>query len=1175
MAEELSTEIIIEKLKRQMPEKLINEALEYYAELIEYAANINNDAWNISNRESGKTFQLNVGHMYILRTDEKRLLVMCDRDVVLGLPSSFIDKMLSNVSLKFYEEEKQKKNLGSYPPSNYDELKKLPEKALWNNTFQFLIPYEKLNDYMPTLMPAIKKFVEWSINNSTLMQNSKDAHQKEFITLINQRLNKKIKEPDYAHTSWVISANPEFYDAINAFKELKTVDWKQAEHVSFKPGDFVYLYVSRKVGMLKFKCVIKEIDIPYEKTIRDEKYILDKDNLRTAKAYMRLEKIKEYNGCAYSKDYISLFGFSSPQGPVKLSSMGAQFISYLDLIERLQDAKEIVPSEYDGSYEIVSEVIKSYSKIPDLSVCDYNDLNLVYLATVGTWKLSIDKKKDTVNKSNLPENEKSRLNGLLDSIWKKANNHEYKHTEQSETISVGMLGTGFYNTQTKTNSEAVQKFIKLCIGLLNENDEAKAFSLVEDVLKDGMNGLATGGVSQILHCLKPYIFPILNSHQGKNNLFQKLGIQLKKVHDEKNYAANCRKIKEYRDSNFTWKNYRNFDIEDLEMEELNEEYVNFKCMLEYFVSHLEYIQNEDTSYVGYEKYIKPYVDKNNFKKLGQGYKGQGIQNQVNKWDKYDCGLLCLNVANNYGDYKTRLCYLNWEETGINVIAKWDENQHISGLVLHVYHQFKVGDKTIKDRKDVGDVKTLATLGLFDGNQPNKELIEFLDDFKKLLATDQQQVIDELEDKKLEKQIEQLRNVKNLIFTGAPGTGKTYYAEEIAEKMGAVYKIVQFHPSYDYTDFVEGLRPIEKNGTLGFERKDGAFKEFCAMALKNLEDSAKSKDVQEKEATVLELIDEFVSNATDDSTKFAITTGNEFYIESSDQKYIYVKVPSNDKRNELTLQKQVLVDLLSSEEKLNNSGKIREFYKRKWRTQEDSYYFALYEKLYEKKNSYKAAEVEQIERKEFVFIIDEINRGEVSKIFGELFYAIDPGYRGNPKKAVQTQYQNLIHDGEAFKDGFYVPENVYIIGTMNDIDRSVESIDFAFRRRFTWTEITAESSLSILDKDAAWASYGAKPTDDEITKLKNRLTNLNKAISAIDGLNSAYHIGGSYLLKYASYSKEEAFEKLWVNHLQGVLFEYLRGRPQIDKIMPELKKAYDTDLIENDEDEEDIEEEVRG
>lgn len=67
--------------------------------------------------------------------------------------------------------------------------------------------------------------------------------------------------------------------------------------------------------------------------------------------------------------------------------------------------------------------------------------------------------------------------------------------------------------------------------------------------------------------------------------------------------------------------------------------------------------------------------------------------------------------------------------------------------MHIYHQYKVGDKTIKDRKDIGDVKTLTALGLFDGNQPNNVIIEFLDDFKKLLETDQQQVIDELEGKK--------------------------------------------------------------------------------------------------------------------------------------------------------------------------------------------------------------------------------------------------------------------------------------------------------------------------------------------------------------------------------------------------------------------------------------------
>lgn len=84
----------------------------------------------------------------------------------------------------------------------------------------------------------------------------------------------------------------------------------------------------------------------------------------------------------------------------------------------------------------------------------------------------------------------------------------------------------------------------------------------------------------------------------------------------------------------------------------------------------------------------------------------------------------------------------------------------------------------------------------------------------------------------------------------------------------------------------------------------------------------------------------------------------------------------------------------------------------------------------------------------MFIIDEINRGEISKIFGELFFSIDPGYRGH-KEGVYTQYANLHENPE---EKFYIPNNVYIIGTMNDIDRSVDTFDFAMRRRFTFLEI---------------------------------------------------------------------------------------------------------------------------
>ena len=177
----------------------------------------------------------------------------------------------------------------------------------------------------------------------------------------------------------------------------------------------------------------------------------------------------------------------------------------------------------------------------------------------------------------------------------------------------------------------------------------------------------------------------------------------------------------------------------------------------------------------------------------------------------------------------------------------------------------------------------------------------------------------------------------------------------------------------------------------------------------------------------------------------------------------------------------------------------------------------------------------------VFVIDEINRGEISKIFGELFFSIDPGYRGIAGR-VKTQYQNLIEEGDAFKDGFYVPENVYIIGTMNDIDRSVESMDFAMRRRFAWAEVTAEESMQMLN---------GTPDEEE---AKKRMQHLNDAILKVRGLGEAYQIGAAYFTKIEKYDGD--FQKLWDFHLKGLLFEYLRGNMNAEEQLEELKKAYD-------------------
>ena len=383
----------------------------------------------------------------------------------------------------------------------------------------------------------------------------------------------------------------------------------------------------------------------------------------------------------------------------------------------------------------------------------------------------------------------------------------------------------------------------------------------------------------------------------------------------------------------------------------------------------------------------------------------------------------------------------------------------------------------------------------------------------------------------------LKANRNLVLTGAPGTGKTFLAKEIAKAMNAEVEFVQFHPSYDYTDFVEGLRPIDDGkGQINFERKDGILKKFCKKATSSISDLT----LKSWNKLIKHLVQ--ANNSCEYKLPSNLLTYKLSLIEGENNRILIGEVMT------VSGVLQILpMGNIGYEEVLNSyycwleCGKVSDnpF------EYSDSDNIGCKNVVLEILAKYYNLPLNNVVGNPFVFIIDEINRGELSKIFGELFYAIDPGYRGMKGK-VKTQYQNLVDEDDEFADGFYVPENVYILATMNDIDRSVESMDFALRRRFAWKEIKPEDRLEMLSEKLDHDTY------DKAIRVMNAL---NEEISKTRGLGSAYQIGPAYFLKLDKEHYNGDFTALWDMHIEILLKEYLRGYSNADAKVEGFKNVY--------------------
>lgn len=328
--------------------------------------------------------------------------------------------------------------------------------------------------------------------------------------------------------------------------------------------------------------------------------------------------------------------------------------------------------------------------------------------------------------------------------------------------------------------------------------------------------------------------------------------------------------------------------------------------------------------------------------------------------------------------------------------------------------------------------------------------------------------------------------KQLIKYGAPGTGKTYLSKQLCDiqfdlwknsygvtsnlSISDVLDIVQFHPTYSYEDFVEGLRPISSNGNVQLELKNGVFKQICKKAGKWEHD-------------------------------------------------LYLVDPSRD------LESWKVVEIIQSDNEI--------FRQERW---------SFMNNIDERIKIDDDLNIEDVLPPHFL-IIDEINRAELSAVFGELMYCLE--YRGI-SNAIKTQYSELNNNCTALINikgeyKFYVPHNLYLLGTMNTIDRSVDVFDFALRRRFRWEEV--EPNMDVLRLNISTINAKWLGIVDSVRRLNDKIRNEEL-------LGKDYQLGHAYFmnLKYSTDLNISTLKKyIWRDRVGSLIEEYLRGTGKQDII----------------------------
>lgn len=400
------------------------------------------------------------------------------------------------------------------------------------------------------------------------------------------------------------------------------------------------------------------------------------------------------------------------------------------------------------------------------------------------------------------------------------------------------------------------------------------------------------------------------------------------------------------------------------------------------------------------------------------------------------------------DFHTELAdYLNIELSNINVGQYYydNPNDYLSNLD-HYLNVFRPKALELLEEHNINSGFTIS-------EKKFQKSLETITKFKSIInPIGDLEMINRLQDLLFSK--------KQIIMQGPPGTGKTYTAKDIAEYMisnsissdkkeqklkleeSDQFALVQFHPSYSYEDFVRSIAAKSEGGSVVYETENKILANFAEKAMENL--NAVNKDVEEftKEQQIESILSEFIEKVQqeiDEEGSYSITQAVSIVAIENDA-FRYTgnwKVSQRMKFSDLILaQKNNVVTRQELKQLKNASGLAK---------QHSSYFIKVlndFQSTFENELNDTVNEVlEKPKLKKFILVIDEINRANLSTVLGELIYALE--YRN---ESVQGMY---AIDGD---NSITLPENLYIIGTMNTADRSVGHIDYAIKRRFAFVDV---------------------------------------------------------------------------------------------------------------------------